>query len=150
MQRFKYGADFAVGRWLAHQLARGVAGEARPDVLVAPPSSRERLRERGFNQAVLLAKTVGERSGVPLATGGLVRTRATAPQPGLGRAERRRNLEGAFACRGDLRGAHVAIVDDVVTTGATADAIAATLKRAGAARVSVWAVARAPDPQTDD
>jgi ComF family protein len=115
----------------------------RPDLLVAPPLTRARLRERGFNQALELAKTVGRELGVAVAIEGLRKVRETAPQPSLGGKARRRNLRGAFACRTSLAGAHVAIVDDVLTTGATADAVARVLKGAGAARVSLWTVARA-------
>jgi ComF family protein len=144
MLRFKFGGDLAIGRWLAHRLAELAGGEPRPDLIVAPPSERERLRARGFNPALEVAKVVGRRTGVRCELDALSRTRKTAPQPGLGRAERRRNLEGAFDCRLRLAGMHVALVDDVLTTGATADAAAAVLKRAGASRVSLWVVARAP------
>jgi predicted amidophosphoribosyltransferase len=71
-----------------------------------------------------------------------VKVRETDPQPGLGRAERARNLRDAFRCERDLRGLHVALVDDVLTTGATAHELARVLKRAGARQVSVWTVAR--------
>jgi len=77
---------------------------------------------------------------------GLARDRRTDPQVGLGRRERLANLRGAFRCRVALDGKHVAIVDDVLTTGATATCLAGVLKAAGARRVSVWAVARAPEP----
>ena len=146
MQRFKYAGDLAVGRWLAGALAEQVASVSRPDAIVAPPSTRARLRERGFNPALEVAKVVARRHRVRCSIEGLVRVRETEPQPGLARAARRRNLEHAFACRADVRDAHVALVDDVLTTGATADAAAQVLKRAGAARVSVWVVARTPDP----
>ena len=150
MQRFKYASDLALGRWLALQLAARVANEARPHLVLAPPAAEDRLRTRGFNQALEIAKVVGARLGVRGSIRGLARTRKTSPQPGLGREERRRNLEGAFQCRLDLEGQHVAIVDDVLTTGATADALAAVLKQAGAARVSLWVVARTPEPRTRD
>lgn len=146
VQRFKYGGDLAVGRWLAEALAARVSREACPDRLLAPPSSARRLRERGFNPALEIAKVVARRVGSHCALDGLGRVRDTAAQPGRNREERRRNLRGAFRCRLDLRGEHVALVDDVMTTGATADECAAVLKAAGAARVSVWVVARTPEP----
>lgn len=147
LQRFKYAGDLAAGRWLALELCSVARSLARPDRLVAVPLTPARLRERGFNQSMVIAQVLSKRLGVPLDIGGVARVRDTDPQPGLGRRERRANLRDAFRCGPRLAGGHVAIVDDVVTTGATADAIAQALKDAGAARVSVWAVARTPDPR---
>jgi ComF family protein len=144
VQRFKSGGDLAIGRWLGERLAKAVRAEARPDLLVAPPLSRQRLRARGFNQSVELARTVAGALHLRRAVRGLRKVRETPPQQGLGRRARLRNLQGAFRCTLALRGLHVAIVDDVVTTGATTQALAAVLKRAGARRVSVWSIARAP------
>ena len=146
IRRFKYAGDLAVGRWLANRLAERVAGAERPDLLVAPPLSRERLRERGFNQALEVARHLGRRLGVRLDVDGMRRVRETPSQAGLGRRERHANLRHAFDCALALEERHVAIVDDVLTTGATADALARVLKSRGARRVSVWAVARAPQP----
>ncbi len=145
--RFKFAGDLAVGHWLALQLARRVASLPPPDLLVAPPLSVARLRTRGFNQALEIAKVVGREAGVPVDIAGLARIRDTRPQPGLGARARRRNLQGAFKCRLRFAGEHVGVVDDVLTTGATADAMARVLKEAGAGRVSVWAVARAAAPR---
>lgn len=146
VQRFKYAGDLALGRRLARSLAQIAAPEPRPDLLVVPPLSPARLRGRGFNQALEIAREVGGRLRVRVAPQLLVRQRETPAQAGLGRRARRENLRGAFACTGSLEGARVAIVDDVLTTGATADAIARVLKSAGAESVAVWALARAPDP----
>lgn len=146
VQRFKYGGDLAIGRWLAERLAERVRDAQRPDVLVVPPLGAGRLRERGFNQALEIARTVGRRVGVTVDARAVVRRRDTPPQARLDRRARAANLRGAFACGADVRGRHVAVVDDVLTTGATVDAIARVLKAAGAERVSAWAVARAPDP----
>lgn len=147
VQRFKYGGDLAIGRWLGAALAGRAAHEPRPDVLVVPPLSRRRLCERGFNQALELAKVAGRELRIPVHRRGLVRLRDTEAQAGLRRRERLSNLRGAFACRVDVRGQHVGLVDDVMTTGATAEAIARVLHEAGADRVVVWALARAPQPQ---
>ena len=146
IRRFKYAGDLALGRWLALALAQRVAAEAPPDLVVAPPLAPPRLRERGFNQALEIAKVVARRVNVPCALDGLKRSRETAPQPGLGRRERLANLRRAFRCELELHGEHVAVVDDVMTSGATAEALARALKSAGAARVSIWAVARTPQP----
>ena len=147
VQRFKFSGDLAIGRWLGEQLAQRVRGLPAPALLVAPPQTASRLRERGFNQALELAKVVGRAGDTRVELSGLVKLRETVPQPSLGGHARRRNLRGAFACGLALEGLHVAIVDDVLTTGATADALARVLKAAGAARVSVWTAARAPHPR---
>ena len=146
IHRFKFAGDLAVGRWLSLQLLERVTAEPRPDLIVVPPLTPGRLRSRGFNQALEIGKVVGRRLGVRFAIGALAKTRDTAPQPGLGRRERRANLRRAFRCDRAFSGEHVALVDDVMTTGATADALARVLRAAGAGSVSVWTVARTPDP----
>jgi ComF family protein len=146
VQRFKFAGDLAIGRWLGGCLARAVADEERPDLLVAAPLSRARLAERGFNQAVVLARLVGARHCRPVDLGLVRKVRETPPQQGLARAERHANLRDAFHVRGQVRGAHVAIVDDVMTTGATAEALACALRAAGARRVDAWVLARTPEP----
>ena len=147
VQRFKFAGDLPVGAWLAERLAAHVASHPRPDLLVAPPLGTARLRERGFNQSVEMARIVGRRLGIACRPAALEKTRDTLPQQGLGRRARRRNLRGAFRCRADVRGLRVAIVDDVFTTGATAAEIARVLRRAGAREVVAWTVARAPGPR---
>ena len=147
IHRFKFAGDLVVGRWLARQLARRVLSLPAPDLLVAPPLTSARLRARGFNQALEVAKVIGRARSVGVDIDGLAKVRDTIPQPALGGRARRRNLRGAFTCRLNLSGEHVAIVDDVLTTGATADAVARALKEAGAERVSLWAVARAHGPR---
>jgi len=147
VQRFKFAGDLAVGRYLGERLAACVAKDDRPDLLVAPPLSAARLRGRGFNQSVELARHVGRRLGVPIAGDVLQKTRDTVPQQGLGRRARRRNLRGAFRCRARVDGLRIALVDDVYTTGATAREVAATLRGAGAREVVAWTVARAPGPR---
>lgn len=144
VHRFKSGGDLAIGRWLAERLGERVRREPRPDLLVAPPLSPRRLRERGFNQSLEIARVLSRTLRVPRAVRGVRKRRETPAQRGLGRGARLRNLRGAFECRLDLRGKRVAIVDDVVTTGATVQALAAVLRRAGAKSVAVWCVAHAP------
>lgn len=146
VRRFKFAGDLALGRWLGEALAIEAARRPRPQLLLVPPSTRERLRERGFNPALEIGKTVARALSLECAVDAVTRTRETLPQPGLGRDARRRNLEGAFRCARDVRGLHVAIVDDVMTTGATVDAIGEVLRREGAGRVSAWVVARTPEP----
>jgi ComF family protein len=118
-----------------------------PDALLVPvPLHVRRLRARGFNQALLLARALARRRGLHIAARALVRLRDTQTQPGLSAAERRRNLRGAFGVREPeaVAGRHVVLVDDVLTTGATADACAFSLRAAGAARVDVFTAGRAP------
>jgi ComF family protein len=145
VSRFKFSADLAAGRLLGQLLAdtAGAIDECF-DLLVPLPLARARLRERGYNQALELARPVARRLGVALDAGALRRERATAPQTGLDRKSRRLNVAGAFRAGVEVRGRRVALLDDVVTTGATVQAAARALKQAGARQVIVLALARAP------
>jgi ComF family protein len=135
-------AACTLGRLLAWQLeSRAVE---RPDLLLPIPLHPTRLRERGFNQAALLARQISRKLDIPWDAGILEKCRQTEDQRGLDRRARQRNLRGSFVSRELPRGCHVAIVDDVITTGATSQEAARTLKRAGAGRVDVWALARTP------
>lgn len=131
----------AFGRLLAHA-GRRVLKEA--DAICAVPLAFERHAERGFNQAQEIARRTAAACGRPLRADILLRTRNTAAQMDLALADRRRNVRGAFVARGDLTGLRLVVVDDVMTTGATLDEVAAALKRAGAARVTNLVVARTP------
>lgn len=143
--RFKFGADLAAGRALSGLLQAAPPPSELPLALVPVPLHRGRLRERGYNQALELARPLARTLGVALGTGLLRRTRATPPQTGLDAATRRRNLRGAFALApGAVIPEHVALFDDVMTTGATLAEAARALRRAGAQRVDVWALARTP------
>ena len=131
---------------LARPLGRWLAARVPPPpgaLLVAVPLARGRRVARGYDQAALLAGWVGRTAGVPLLRGALRRVRETPPQVGRTRAQRAANVAGAFAADGRVRGREIALVDDVVTTGATAEACARALKAAGAVRVTVLALARA-------
>ena len=118
----------------------------RPELLIPVPLHPSRLRQRGYNQALELARPLGHRLGIPIDYRLCQRTRATAPQSDLPAKERRRNVRGAFAVNRPLTVAHVVVFDDVVTTGHTVAELARVLRRAGAARVDVWCLARTPDP----
>jgi len=146
--RFKFGGDLAAGRVLAELMvdaARRLPAASRPALLLCVPLHAERLRERGYNQALELAKPLASVLRIPLDMHALQRPRCTTAQSGLDAKARRRNLRGAFALKpGIALPAHVAIVDDVMTTGATLRECALVLRRAGVERVDVWALARAP------
>lgn len=115
----------------------------RPDAVVPVPLHKERLRRRGYNQALELARPLAAALQAPLLPGLLARTRATPPQTGFARKERRLNIRGAFAASPEVQGKNLLLVDDVSTTGATLEAAAAALHKAGAARIYVTAAARA-------
>lgn len=143
IQALKYGGQLALGGLLAELLAEAVRGAPRPEVLVPLPLHADRARARGFNQATEIARRVARDLRIPLDTASLVRTRDTAPQAMLPLDERQRNVKGAFSCTGAVAGRHVALLDDVMTSGATLNAAAQALKRAGATEVSLWVAARA-------
>ena len=143
--RYKFGGDLAAGRALALLWQREPGVIDPPALLLPVPLHAGRLRERGYNQALELARPLARAYGIALCVDGLRRTRATSAQTELDARERRRNVRGAFAVREGLAlPAHVAILDDVMTTGATLAECARVLKRAGVRRVDVWALARAP------
>jgi ComF family protein len=145
VQRVKYGGDLALARELGEQFATRVqkAGVETPDLLLPVPLHRSRLRSRGYNQALELARPVSRRMRIPVDITSISRSRATAPQQDLDRRARASNLRDAFAIHGEMKDRHVAIIDDVMTSGATVTSLARTLKRAGAGKISVWVLARA-------
>lgn len=140
VQALKYRAWLPLARFFADRLAtRPLPGI---DLVVPMPLHRSRLAERGFNQAAEIARVVARRQGKPIELRGVQRVKDTPPQTALPYEERAKNVRGAFLCRLDLTGASVAVVDDVMTTGATLDELARILKGAGAARVENLVIAR--------
>jgi ComF family protein len=117
--------------------------DSLPECIIPVPLHPHRLRERGFNQALELARPLASYLKIPINTHAVLRIRPTAAQSSLPRQERKRNVQGAFALRAHLAVRHVAILDDVLTTGHTAGELAKTLRRAGVQTVEVWACARA-------
>jgi ComF family protein len=145
--RDRHDARRLFGRWLAEA---GVTLLADADLVVPVPLTRRRLATRRFNQAAMLAQEVARLTGRRYEPLALQRIKRTQPQVGLSRQQRRENVAGAFAVAAAgkpvLAGAKVVLIDDVITTGATARACASALKRAGAARVDVLALAMVTDP----
>jgi ComF family protein len=146
IHRFKFGGDLAAGRVLAQLMARRIVAEQwpRPQLMVPVPLHLGRRWRRGFNQSELLCRDLSARipglDGSPV----LARRRATRAQSELPADRRRGNVRGAFSLKKlppDTR--HVALIDDVMTTGSTLDECARVLKRAGVDRVDVWVLARA-------
>lgn len=150
--KLKYGGRLAAAETMARLMLRLMPEDA--ELLVPVPLHRRRLWSRGYNQSVLIAGTLSRIGGVPVELDALVRTRATPPLRGLGRRERAKTLAGAFAvpaaARPRLAGRAVVLVDDVYTSGATAEACARRLTRAGARQVTVLCWARVLDDAAQD
>jgi len=144
LQQMKFHRRLELTALLAGFIAEEVARREGPlpQLLLPVPMHRRRLRQRGYNQAVELARHLSRQFGIPFERYGGRRVRHTVAQTALHGRERRRNLRGVFAVSGPLP-RHVAIVDDVVTTGSTVQEYARTLHRAGAEVIEVWACARA-------
>jgi ComF family protein len=140
IQALKYRARLALAGYFARALVSRTLPEI--DVIVPMPLHPKRLAERGFNQALEIARGVARPLGVKMEPRGVQRVRDTAPQTGLPYEDRAKNVRGAFDCALDISGASVAVVDDVMTTGATLNEVARVLKRAGAARVENLVIAR--------
>ncbi len=145
IKQFKFDARLEMAGLLGGLFAASVdaTGEL-PELIIPVPLHPARTRERGFNQALELARVIGRQLNIPINRHCCGRTRHTATQLSFKREERRRNLRGAFSVDQPPRGRHLALLDDVITTGSTMDELARTLKAAGAERVDAWAIARTP------
>ena len=142
IQSFKYGHRLALGDYFGRQLA-SLAATVDADLIIPLPLHDERLRQRGFNQALELSRALARTRRLPIDATSCQRTRNTPAQAGLPFRERVKNLRNAFTCSVDLSGKRIIVVDDVMTTGASLDEFARTLKLHGAAAVSVLVLARA-------
>jgi ComF family protein len=132
-----------LGQLLIDHLEREAA--TMPDLIVPVPLHRQRLMERGFNQALEIARPISRHFGIELKPGLCRRSKLTPAQTGLKRKERQKNLRNAFELTQEVTGRHIALVDDVITTGSTITELALILKRGGAKRVDAWSAARTPD-----
>ena len=140
VQALKFGERLMLVNGLADSLAQRV--EVRPDCIIAMPLHPSRLQERGFNQSIELARRVANSLDIPLLSHACQRVRDTPPQSALKWKERGKNMRKAFTCMQDLSGMHVAVVDDVMTSGASLNEVSVALRSAGAREVSAWVIAR--------
>lgn len=143
LPRLKFHRDFASGRVLVQAMWDHCRHLSRPDALLPLPLHRERLRRRGYDQALELARPLARALDLPLADGLLTRSKSTIAQSRLDAGARKRNLRGAFQLvAGAPLPAHIVLVDDVMTTGATLHSAARVLLAAGVRRVDAWVCAR--------
>lgn len=142
LQQYKYAHDLALTRTLGTLLSSVVERKDRPDLIIPMPLHPQRLRERGFNQALEIARLVSKSLKLPMNASVCERVSFSPPQASLPLKQRVRNVRNAFACKQRLDGMKVAVLDDVMTTGATLNAIARALKKAGASSVECWVIAR--------
>ena len=143
IQHFKYGKDIHLARFFATHLAPQVENSTA-QLILPMPLHPGRIRERGFNQAVEIAQPLARTLEIPLLIDAARRVRNTPAQAGLPHDARLKNIKGAFACDARVAGKRVALLDDVMTTGASLDELARAVLAAGAIEVEAWVVARTP------
>jgi len=146
IQRMKYAPDLSLVSPLAALLVERVRGQPRPDVVIGMPLSAQRLRERGFNQANEIARRMARALRLPYMSDACRRERHATPQAALPLEQRAANVRGAFSVGREVSGRTVAVIDDVLTTGASLSELARVLRRAGAREVIGWVLARTPPP----
>ena len=142
IQGMKYGEQLASAHAFAEKLAQRTDKNDLPDYVIAMPLHPAKLRDRGFNQSVLIAATIARELKLRLLLSACRRVRDTPPQSALPWKERKKNMRDAFCCDADLTGKSVALVDDVLTTGASLNALAEALLKRGAGKISAWVIAR--------
>ena len=142
LQKYKYGNQLDIATVLGKLLSKHLSSSTLPDVLIPMPLHPHRLQERGFNQAVEIARVISHEIDIPLDVHVCKRVKFSAPQVTLPLKQRVRNMRNAFTCERSLQNLRVALLDDVMTTGASLNALAAAVKKAGAVHVECWVVAR--------
>ncbi|KJV06304.1 ComF family protein [Methylocucumis oryzae] len=141
--QLKFGGDFKNARILGQLLAEHIPGDDLPELILPVPLHGQRYRERGFNQALEIARIVATELKLPIDFYSCKRNRPTEQQTQLTAKKRRQNIKHAFSVVKPLPAKHIALLDDVMTTGATADELTKTLKNQGVERVELWVCARA-------
>ncbi len=144
IRNLKFQQELPIAKFLGRLLAEKISGTDN-SILVPVPLHHRRLRQRGFNQALEIARPL-KKHGYRLDARCCTRTRHTPPQSGLPAATRLHNLRDAFRVNKNIAGENIMLIDDVLTTGTTLNALAGTLKQAGAVRVEAWVIARTPEP----
>lgn len=143
LQRYKYQEMLHLSRTFGALLSTKLASQLQNiDAIIPMPMHRERLKQRGFNQALEIARLVEKNLQIPLNYKACQRIKLTPPQASLPLKDRIKNIRGVFVCKENLNGKRIAIIDDVMTTGASLNELAKTLKKAGAAHVECWVIAR--------
>lgn len=149
LQRYKYGDLLFLAETFGHLLAKYIAEknaekyiDKKPDLIIPMPLHPKRLQERGFNQSLEVARIISKNLGINLNHNACERIKLAPPQASLPLKERVMNMKGAFSCSLHLDGLNIVVIDDVMTTGASLNALAKTLKKAGASRVDCWVIAR--------
>ncbi len=142
VQAMKFGEQLALANAFAEKLALRIDQSDLPDCIIPMPLHPAKLRERGFNQSLLLAATLARKLDIELLPGACHRVRDTLPQSALPWKERKKNVRNAFRCDMDMSGKRVALVDDVLTTGASLNALAEAVNKRGSVESNSWVVAR--------
>jgi ComF family protein len=142
IQAMKYGEQLSLANAFAKKLAQRIAQDNLTDYIIPMPLHPTRLKERGFNQSLLLADKIARELNIKLLPNACQRVLDTPSQSSLKWKERDKNVRNAFRCEVDLTGKSVVLVDDVMTTGASLNALAKVIKKAGAAEIHTWIVAR--------
>lgn len=142
IQAMKYGEQIALAHAFASKLTQRIDKSTLPDYVIPMPLHPAKLRTRGFNQSLLIAATIARELDIRLLANKCQRVRDTPPQSALPWKERKKNVHNAFRCDMELAGRRIAMVDDVLTSGASLNALAAALRKRGASEISAWVVAR--------
>lgn len=142
IQQLKYGDQLALADTLATQLARRIPRDNMPDIIIPMPLHPNKLRLRGYNQALLLAKKLARELNIELLTHACQRVRDTVSQSTLPFSARGKNMRNAFVCEENLQGKRIALIDDVMTSGASLNALATAVQKCGATDIQTWVVAR--------
>lgn len=146
LRALKYRGELSVAEIAANGIISSLTSQHLPDLLIPMPLHPQRLQERGFNQAMEISRRIARHTQCLLSTNNIIRLRHGEPQASLPLHKRAKNVKGVFAVNDavgtDLRGKHIAVIDDIMTSGASLNELAKTLKKAGAARVECWVAAR--------